>query len=675
MSLLGLDLGKPKRQSIIRIAPPIPETNWRAPSEFPNLSSAVIIGIDTERKEYDFERGPGWSKGLAHTVGVSVAAKARDGTTGAWYFPIAHEVERHNNLDGDHVKAWLRYALSNPYQPKVGANLYYDLGSLTDDNIYPQGDLYDVQFAEALLSSDGEVNLDYLGFKYLEKGKEINELYAWLNLAYGKPRRDQRENIWRSPPSLAGPYAEADALMPLQILEKQLPLLQSENLMDVFRLECRLIRLMVEMRILGVTIDIEATEKLYNSLAVDVTNGYQKIKDETGIALDSVNSGKELGKLFDQVGIQYPRTADGNPSFRKDWLKGQADEHPIAALVNEVRELEKVRGTFLRNYILKGHVNGKIHCCFNQLRSDRDGTITGRFSSTDPNLQNIPVRSDLGKKLRKLFIPDSGHIQNRKYDYSQIEYRYLSHWAVDKGDGSAEKLRQSYRDNPKTDYHDRTFGELAPLMGWDLSDAKQAKELRKPVKNINFGLLYGMGKPKLKRSIAGYFGGHWSDKEADEFFANYHKAAPYVKPTMQQAADEIAIHGYITTVLGRRTRFNLWCPIDRDDYGTPYPYEKALRFYGQNIKRAHAHKAINYRLQGSAADQIKQGMVDCYEAGVFKMTGVPRLQVHDELVFSDYGAPPEAWAEMQHILETCIPLRVPVIADGGAGPNWGDCEK
>lgn len=678
--LLDLDFSKKKKQTQLRVLPPIPETGWRPPSEFPNLSAAVAIGIDLERKEYNFEKGgPGWAKGDAHTVGYAISARARDGTTGKWYFPVAHEVEPWFNLDAANVKSWIRYALSDPRQVKVGANLYYDIGSLTDDGIYAEGQLFDCQFAEAILSSDEEVNLDYLGFKYLGRGKEINQLYTWCALAYGKAKSgDQRENIWRASPRLVGPYAEDDALLPLYILDRQWALMEREQLLDVFLLECGLIRLMIEMRLAGVTVNRDEAEKLYDSLAVDVTEAYTKLNEMSGISIESVNSGEQVARVFDAVGISYPRTAEGRPSFRKEFLNEIADEHPVAGAINNIREIEKIRSTFLRNYILEGNVNGKIHCSFNQLRSDKSGTVTGRFSSTNPNLQNIPARSALGKKIRRIFVADAGHACVRKYDYSQIEYRYLAHFAVDKGDGSAERLRQAYRDNPKTDYHDRTFLELVPRMGWDVSDKARAKELRRPVKNVNFGLLYGMGEPKLRRSIAGYFGGHWSDTEAKEFFRTYHEAAPYVKPTMEAAATEVQILGYITTVLGRRTRFNKWEPADwgprGSDRAPALSYHHALRTYGSRIRRAHTHKAINYRLQGSAADQIKKGMLECYTSGIFRATGVPRLQVHDELVFSDFGAPEDAWREMAHILENCIPLRIPVKIEGGSGPNWGECE-
>lgn len=655
-------LGVEKKRASLKAPPPVPETNWRPPNYFPDLSDATVIGFDVERKEHDWEHGPGWCKGLADTVGFSVAARDRMGNLASWYLPIGHELDRSYNLDPTAAKRWLKATLETPHIPKAGANLLYDIGSLTDDGINVQGELHDCQFAEALLNSDGEVNLDHLGYKYLGEGKETNQLYKWLAEAYGgKPNGDQRSNIWRASPRLVGPYGETDALHPIRILEKQWPLLAKDGLLDLYRMECKLIPLLVQMRINGVTVNLEAVEKLYSQLAIDIDHGYSELFAETGVAIESVNSGKDIAKLFDAAGVQYPLTEAGNPSFRKDWLATL--DHPIADRVNAIREMEKVRGTFLKNYILEGHIKGKIHCQFHPLRGDDGGTVTGRFSSSDPNLQNIPVRTELGKQIRKAFVKDQEHLMWEKIDYSQIEYRYLAHYAV--GPGS-EELRTAYNLDPKTDYHVQTQNNVKAVTGRLIE--------RRPIKNMNFGLVYGMQEKKLIRQ------NNFTPQEGKEIFKAYHTGNPYVKPTMKAAADEIAIFGYITTILNRRTHFNLWEPIDRD-YTQPrelaLPYDYAIRRYGSRIKRANGHKAINYRLQGSAADQIKKGMHDCYCAGVFDTIGVPRLQIHDELGFSVIDDTPiarEAYSEMYHILETCVTLKVPVRVDHKRGETWGHCE-
>lgn len=686
-----LDLGPKKRKLLLTAPPPTPETGWRPPSEWPNLSAATLIGFDLERKELDFEAGPGWARGAAHTIGVSIAATDRRGNRGKWYFPFAHEVEPQYNLEKQHVIGFLKYWLENtPHVPKIGANLYYDVGSLTDDGIEVKGQLYDVQFAEALLHSDGEVNLEHLGRKYLQRGKQIDQVALWVKTYYGKTA-NPRENLWRVSPRLAGPYAEDDADMPIDILAKQWPLMASENLLDLFHLECDLISVFVKMRQQGVKVNVAAATKLYDDLAQDIVTLHERIKYETGYSIDSVNSGDQLARVYNSLGIPFGKTPTGKPSFKKEWLLAQTD--PFSDLVLKIRELEKIRNTFIKGYIIDKNVNGILYCQFNQLRSTDDaggqrGAITGRLSSSDPNLQNIPIRGNdfsvregIAKEIRNCFISHYPNGKIRKGDYSQIEYVYLAHFAVDKGDGSADALRQSYWDDPKTDYHKKTFERLAPLMGWDVTDEKQAKELRRPVKNINFGLLYGMGKAKLMRALMQYFH-HSAGKEMCELlFENYHKANPYVKPTMEAAAREARIFGYVSTVLGRRVRFTLWEPNTMDfsaPRAVPLPYEKALRAYGSNIRLSGLHAAINYRLQGSAADQLKKGMLECYRAGIFDYIGYPLLQVHDELVFNKpEGAPyyEEAFAEGKRLLETAIPLRVPVRFDYSDGPSWGEAEK
>lgn len=654
------ELGGLKKKAGIRIPPPIPETGWRPPSSFPNLSDAIFIAIDTETKELDFEHGPGWGRGKGHIIGFSLAARDIFGNCGKWYFPVRHEFEPEYNLDPKICFMWLKTVLETPHIPKVGANLLYDVGWLTTENIYVQGELHDVQFAEALLHEEGEVNLEFLGQKYLNSGKDTGLLYQWLSEAYGgSVNSDQRANLYRCSPRLVGGYGEEDADLPLRILEKQFPLLEKEGLSDIYRMECDSIYLLTRMRLEGVRVDLQEAEKLYGELAVDIKELTQSLYDMTKIWVN-VNSGADVAKAFDAVGLGYPKTAKGAPSFRADFLKSV--EHPVGQLIRDIREHDKIRSTFIRSYILESNSNGKIHCQFHPLRGDAGGTRSGRFSSDKPNLQNIPVRTKLGKRIRKLFLPDIGHISWEKNDYSQIEYRMLAHFA--RGEGS-DNVRACYNKDPKTDYH--------VLTQQLVKEISQMTIERKPIKNINFGLLYGMGEPKLARQIG------VAPDIAKQIFKAYHQGNPYVKETMSWAANTAQNLGYVQTILGRRSRFNLWeqRQIDYQNRAIPLPYDRAIRNYGCDIQRAHTHKAINRILQGSAADMIKRGMHRCWQEGVFDVIGVPRLQVHDELDFSVIADTPdqqEAYAYMRHVLETAVPVSVPVLVDSGRGKNWGDID-
>ena len=651
---------KPGKRETVRIMPPIPDTGWRPPTYLPDLSRAACISIDCETYDPDLlTHGPGWARGKGHIVGVSIGA---DGG-GRWYFPIRHEVEPQDNWDPEVVLQWLRHTLGNPRQPKVGANLLYDIGWLRHEGVTVRGELVDVQFAEALLDERADVNLETLGQKYLGEGKESNILYDWCAKYYGgKANGTQRANIYRSPPRLVGPYAESDADLPLRVASVIYTLLVREGLFHLFQMECALIPMLIDMRFAGVRVNVARAEELREVLAERAKEEHKKLRHMAGFDVD-INSADSLARAFDTIGLGYGRTAKGKPSFTKGFLEGL--KHPLADCIREIRKCDKLRGTFIESYILNSHINGMVYGQFHPLRGDSTGTRSGRFSSSTPNLQNIPSRDDeLAPLIRGLFIPDEGHAAWRKYDYSQIEYRFLIHFAC--GPGS-DDVRAHFNAHPDTDYHEMALDLVAPQAGWDISTKELRKHWRRPIKNINFGLIYGMGVDKL----AGDLG--LTKAEGKALFAAYHKGVPFAKATMDACAEEAQQSGIITTILGRRSRFDLWEPSKWGEDTIALPYEQAILRYGA-IRRAYTYKALNRRLQGSAADLMKVAMLKCYRDGVFDETGIPRLTVHDELDFSDPGGKDEAFREMKHIMETALPLRIPVRADGDIGPDWGHVE-
>lgn len=646
--------GRGKKSAEARPTPPIPETGWLPPTEPPNLSGVRFLGVDTETYDPELEEnGPGWARHKGQIAGVSLAVSPVD----RWYFPLRHTIEPHHNIDPERFFDWLRPFMRDHRIAKVGANLGYDCGWLEEEGVAVRGDLYDVQFAEALLTENERVGLDYLGYKYLAEGKLTSVLYQWCSDAYGgQPNDRQRKNIYRAPPRLVGPYAETDAAHPLRIMPLQWPLLEREGLTQVFRMECDLIYLINAMRFKGISVDLDHAEEMSRRLGRMIDEQTDDLIRQTGMTI-SVDAASDIAAVFDKFQIPYGKTRTGKPSFTKDFLEGV--EHPIGKAITEIRKLRKLKGTFIDGYILGSHVNGKIHCSFNLLRGDGYGARSGRLSSDSPNLQNIPIRTELGKELRKVFKHDVEHKQTRKVDYSQIEYRFLSHYAIGP---RADEVRETYWRDPKTDYHDLVIRMIKELTGVTLE--------RRPAKNINFGLVYGMSEPKLGRDL------HLSPAQAKELFKAYHTGAPFVRVTMRATADEAEQTGVITTILNRRSRFDLWEPAERSrgaDRKPGLPYEMAIRSYG-SIKRAYLHKAINRRLQGSAADLIKYAMWKCYYDGLYDVTGVPRLQVHDELVFSDPGGVDPAFEEVFRTMETCMHLRVPIRVDTSAGVNWGSTE-
>ena len=644
---------KPAERGANRIAavmPDIPDTGWTPPTFLPNLSASKVISLDTETYDPDLiTHGPGWARGVGHIVGISIG----DDKGSTWYFPIRHEIEPELNWDAEVVLLWLRKTLGNPKQPKVGANIIYDIGWLQEEGVYVKGPLYDVQYAEALLDEAAPVALEALGQKYAGEGKESSLLYQWCSDYYGGAvNSKQRKNIYRTPARLCGPYAESDADLPLRVIAKQWGLLQKEGLMDVFIMECEMIPLYVEMRFAGVTVNIPYAEKLGDDLKGLEAEHQAKLDKMVGAKGINVNSSDHLAKAFDKLGVAYPTTTKGNPSFVKQFLEGL--NHPLGKVIRDVRLHQKLRSTFVEGYILNSHIDSKVYGQFHPLRSEGGGTRSGRYSSSTPNLQNIPSRDKiLAPMIRGLFIPDVGHACWRKYDYSQIEYRFMVHYAV----GIAgDKARAMFNNNPDLDYHD-----FAQQLIYDRTGIWVE---RKPVKSINFGLIYGMGTQALADLMK------MALKKARALVNSYFEAVDFAKPTMQQASQEALDTGVIKTIMGRKSRFDMWEPIGFDRNARALPLREALMSYGQ-IKRAGSHKALNRKLQGSAADLMKKAMWQCYKDGIFDATGVPRLTVHDELDFSDPGGKDEAFLEMKHVMETALTLRIPVKADGEWGPDWG----
>jgi DNA polymerase I-like protein with 3'-5' exonuclease and polymerase domains len=650
-----------------RIIPAVPDTGWSAPTEFPRLADAMVLGLDCEAKDIALvEKGPGYRREgeeKAHIVGIAVGTP--DG--GRWYFPMRHSVAPEQNLNPDAVLAWARDNLCTPGQVKVGANIGYDVDALWSEGVPVTGPFIDVQHAEALLEPNRfTYNLDALAQSYLSESKVSDDLKDWIIRAYGDDD-NYRAHIHAAPPCLVGPYAEGDVDLPLRIWERQKPRLEQELMMGLFDLETELIPLMIRMRQRGVRVDIEYAKRLDDELTQSMAALDAKLAAVAGRPVN-VDSRDDLAAMFDAAGVAYPRTATGKPSFVKEWLEHL--DHPAGDLVRERRKVQKYRNTFVRGYILDKHVHGRVYALFHQLKGDDNGAVSGRFSSSLPNLQNIPARDKYwGPKLRALFIPEDGE-EWMAHDWSQIEYRFLAHYA--RGPSGAT-VRQLYNEQPDTDFHEMTLDLVAPYAGWDVSTKEERSYRRKPIKNINFGLCYGMGKPLLASQLG------LNMTQADEIFTAYHAAVPFVKDTAKAATDAAQTRGYITTILGRRAKFDLWEPRwNRDENKSKaLPHHIAVERYGSNIIRAYTHKALNALLQGSAADLMKKAMVEIARSGVESAIGVPLLTVHDELGHSMSRANKvhqEAAAEVQRIMETCMPLRVPVKAEQSFGINWGEAK-
>jgi len=647
--------------------PRIPETGWKAPKDFPNILGAPIIGLDTETYDPHLKKyGPGWArrersetkrkKGVpdylhpvGSLVGVSVAVENR-----AWYFPMRHTINPEQNINPDNVLAWLRDMLKGT-QPKVGTNLMYDVGWLQEEGVIVNGALLDISYAEALLTETGSLSLDGIANKYLSLGKETNLLYQWCRDWYGGSV-DQRKNIWRSPPSLVGPYAEADALLPLQAFKIQKELLEQQGLYEIFDMECRLIRLLLAMRMRGVRVDLDHAQQVDDGLTDRIAIVQKELNTMAGIEVDT-NKAASIAPAFDKAGLKYFLTPKSKkPSFTNSFLKEVS--HPISKLIREVRRCTKLRDTFIRSYILESHVGGRIHGQYHLVRNEGYGTRSGRLSSSNPNLTNIPARDpEWGHQIRSCFIPEDG-AEWLRYDYSQIEYRLLLHFAV--GEGALHTI-QMYHDDPMLNYHKEVQRKLLVMTGREIP--------YKTTKNINFGLIYGMGNDTLRQEL------QMTLPDAKALFKDYHNSVPYVKSTMDHYTEQTQRDGYISTLLGRRSRFELWEPKNYSARDIPMPFDKAIREYGNSIQRAQLHKALNRLLQGSAADLLKKAMLVCYEEGIFNGDQIPLLTVHDELDFSAHNSNDLVWGQVRSVMEEVIQLKIPVRTEVELGPNWGKLHK
>jgi DNA polymerase-1 len=616
-------------------------------SDFPNLNEQVL-GVDTETWDpglIDF--GPGWAQNWGHLVGVSLATL--DGKT--FYFPLKHEVESETNLPWAATVKYLTDVLSRT-PVKVGANVMYDIGWLMHAGIDTSGIWYDVQFAEALLNPTARsYSLETLGQKYLKAGKQSDDLYKWAAEHYrGAPTpKDQGGNIHRCPARLVGPYACKDASMAVEILQLQQLALEQLGLEELFVMECKLAPFLVKMRMRGMCIDELAAQEAADQLRVSEEIQRDRLCELAGRSIN-VNASADIALLFDKLGLSYPRTAKGNPSFTAPWLNEQ--HTPVASLINNIRKVSKARTTFIENAILDKRNNGKIYPSLHPLRSDEGGTVTGRFSCSKPNGQQIPSRDDvLAPIIRSIFIPERGYTHWCKMDFSQIEYRMFAHFS------GSEELISAYQDED-ADFHEI----VGNFLGGEVP--------RRFVKNLNFAKLYGAQYKKLSAMLSAID----STLDVRAFIKTYETKFPVASRLMDSISQDALMYGEIRTLLNRRTTFNLFIRVGEKEGALPYA-AAAAKWGMHNIERAGTYKALNYLLQGSAADYMKKGLLDAYEAGIFDRIGYPHILVHDEVALSYHNDLLPDFIELKQIMENAIPLKVPMILDTEFGPNWAEVSE
>ena len=641
----------------------VPHTEWVMPTEFPDLRNADEIAIDLETRDPDLKKkGSGSIVGNGEVVGIAVAV---DGFKG--YFPIAHE--EGPNLDRKKTLEWLKDICESP-ATKIFHNAMYDVCWIRSLGIKINGLIIDTMIAASLIDENRfSYTLNTLSWHHLSEGKNETKL-----LEAAKERGlDPKADMWRLPAMEVGAYGEKDAELTLKLWHKLKKIIVEDDLQDIFNLETDLFPCLVDMRFLGVRVDVSKANQLKTALAVKEENLLQQIKIETGVDTQ-IWAAQSIATVFDKLKLPYSRTEKtDSPSFTKNFISNH--ENPVVNMVAEARKINKIRTTFIDTILSHEH-KGRIHADINQIRSDDGGTVTGRFSYANPNLQQIPAKDpETGPLIRSLFIPEE-NCKWGTFDYSQQEPRLVAHYALKFSLPSVNKIADSYESDPSTDFH-KIVAEMANIP-------------RSQAKTINLGLFYGMGKAKLQGELG------VSPEKAEELFTQYHSQASFVKQLMNKVMKAAEARGQIKTLLGRRCRFPKYEPILRGaDWGHYVPPEDDERmrelqemgphlkdfegnvitdkdgkpkknyWYQNSTRRAFTYKALNKLIQGSAADMTKKAMVELYKEGL-----LAHIQIHDEL---DFSIESESQAvKIKQIMEQAVELEVPNKVDYESGPNWGE---
>jgi len=500
------------------------QTEWVEPQEFPDLRSYDEIAIDLETRDPDLKsKGSGSVTGNGEVVGIAVAVPGRK-----FYFPIAHGSG--SNMNKQRVLAWFKDTMSTD-AVKIFHNAMYDVCWIKQMGIKINGRIVDTMIAASLIDENRySYSLNALSWEHLGYGKSETALIEAAKTRGLDPKAD----MWRLPPMEVGAYAEKDAEITFELWQIFKNEIIHQDIESIFNLETDLFPCLVDMRFKGVRVDTERAHKLKQQLVSQEEELLLQVKKETGIE-PQIWAARSIAKVFDKLDLPYERTEKTKaPSFTKNFL--QEHQHPLVKKIAKAREVNKAHTTFIDTIIEHQH-KGRIYAEINQIRSDSGGTVTGRFSYQNPNLQQLPARNkDLGPMIRSLFLPEEDCTWGC-FDYSQQEPRLVVHYAALHKFPTVYDVVEAYQDDVSTDFH-QTVAEMAQIP-------------RSQAKVINLGLFYGMGKAKLQAEL-----GVSKDKAA-ELFDQYHAKVPFVKQLMNSASNRAQERGQIRTLLGILCRFHL----------------------------------------------------------------------------------------------------------------------
>jgi DNA polymerase I-like protein with 3'-5' exonuclease and polymerase domains len=581
---------------------------------WPDLSRYDLAAVDTETDGMGFRNRP---------VGLSIKTADERKTYIRW----GHQGGG-NNCSLSEFRRWAKKELNRSGLTLVMHNAPFDMRMLKYVGVdLNHSRVEDTGFVAALLNElEPSLALDELASKHAGIHKNDDELNLWCAEHFGgRPtRRAQAGNYWRAPGTIVAPYAIGDVDMTLALYQMLRPRLSEEDLEDVYEMETSLLPILLRMHMEGVKIDVAYAEKLKKKLEIERDDMQVKWRKLCGGKDVNFRSGDQLTPIFEAAGISTPLTKTGKKSFKKDYLEHV--DHPLAQTKLKLAQLDHYINTFIDSYVLDNvDDNGFIHGEFHPLRNDSYGTVSGRFSSGGAlNLQNIPARDEVWAPLiRAMYVPRSRDHQWVKADYSQIEFRYLAHY-------EGGRLMDAYNQQPDIDFHQM----VADLTGIP----------RKPAKNINFGLVYGMGVALMAVKLGLPY------NEARELLEEYHSRLPGVRKLYDRADRRAKKRGYIVTWGGRKRRF---------------------RRQGRSYQ--HTHKALNALLQGSAADLLKRAMIAVDQVIDWDEVRL-HLTVHDELDFSSPKGD-KRWPKLIRETMEDFRLNVPVKADVEIGQNWGHVKE
>lgn len=665
-----------------------PDSDWRRPTELPDLRGLDRIALDRETEDRGLARGrgPGWAFAGSPTiggriVGTSVAWHGEGGVQ-SFYAPTGHpdsenfDPEQVARWERDHQRAGVRFVMQNAP---------YDVGWGDADWRVPCPEKIDDVICASYMVDENklEYSLDALCRWKGIPGKDEQLLNEALE-AYGFPTtpKEKKQYIHKLPARYVGPYAEIDAVRTLQMMDLLNADIEEQDLRGAYQLEMDLLPVVHAMRKRGIRVDVEAAERAMLRFRELSRVAFADLSDKLRqtVSIDEARSNSWLITAFESCKVPFPRDErDGSASFEAKWMKNNLAheekdaegrkrlvwDHWLPELVVRGKQYHEAAEKFIGTFVLGFACNGRLHASINQFKSEDGGTRTYRFSYADPPLQQMPNRDEeMASAIRGVFLPEEGDYW-LSADYSQQEYRLIVHYAEKMKMRGGNAAADRYRSDPRTDFHSM----VADMTGLD----------RKPAKDSNFAKSYGAGIKKFATMI------NKSVAEAEAIMNQYDQRLPFNKELNEYCQKRAERRGFIRLLDGARIHYDKWEPtwLSKAEKSRGWgsggrikmgmcDHEEALQrvadrehpWYRKPLRRAECRKAMNGLIQGGAARMTKMAMRAVYRAG-----HVPLIQMHDELGFSvRSGADGEM---LTKIMREIVPLRVPMLVDAEYGTTWG----